>query len=628
VCTQGTCSPKGGCKSDKDCPATAQSHCELSSGKCVACVVDTHCKSNQICDNKTYTCTLKPGSCLSDINCTDKSRPYCVNSACVACRTDSECQRLYSCLNGACQLTGCNSDADCAADPTNKRCAPNKKCVLCTADAHCGAGQFCDMTSYTCAKKPACTTNADCKAPVPYCDATSKACVACTTNSQCKKDPNAAGLAVCSKGQCLGCQADKDCNLGFLCKAGTCIEGCNSNRDCPRTASICSSALKKCVECAQNSDCSSGSCDQAKGVCNYKCTQKDRTDSGCYQRDPNKRYCDGVTSTCVACIPRKYSPSYAYDIGCNTTNPRCVPGTRKCVKCLQDSDCPVSSGALKAVCDTTTNTCSECKTSSDCRRGLVCSKGTCTSGCLADADCPRGKVCGASNQCVDCSAKSPGCATGLVCDTKGERCVECVADKDCKTGEKCDTNIGRCLGLTGRTQCEPCNNATQCATGHTCITSNLIVNNTTVTETSCLKKCTSNSDCGTGYTCCSASNNLCNTRTYPNRKGHCWPNYARGGSTTSGEGYVYAATCRGSLTQGKACTTSGYGNTCGSGGISYNGRKYAEALCDVSAKVCRLPCSSNYPCQQGYTCECPAGATERNSYCYIGNRYYPKRCVK
>lgn len=628
VCEKGRCVAAGGCSSDKDCAiSSVGSYCDLSARQCRQCLVDKHCKANEFCDIQSFTCKAQPDVCKTDTDCKakDPKLPFCVNARCVQCKGASDCPALNACVAGNCQFVGCSSDTDCSNDPNGKYCAA-KKCVVCTKDSHCNAGDTCNTQTYTCQKQASCNQHSDCKAPTPYCDNTSKSCAVCTQDSHCPKDPNAKSTAQCKNSQCVGCSQSLDCEFNYLCTAGKCVEGCIDKRDCSVDKPICSTTLKKCIACEKDTDCSGNDvCDSKTNTCLFRCTANDAYDVGCAQRG-QPYYCNSQTRQCVSCIAKPTAPGSVYDIGCNSTAPKCDATAGKCVVCTTDSHCP--SGRK---CDTKTKTCYECLQDTDCRRGYVCDNNAkvCVLQCV-DTNCPRGQACGDYNRCADCSSKSPLCPTGLVCDQKANACVECLADTDCKNGAKCDTGINKCLVSTGRMQCLPCSKSggqAECAAGYGCVDAPLgYTSSTTQKETVCLKSCKIDTDCEQGYTCCSDTNSTCNSVALVGLKGYCYPRYTQ--SYNQVEGYIYYRSCKAVLTQGKSCTLNSRTASCGHGAFNNNPALGGDAICSQGSQLCRLTCLSNNECVKGYTCQCPVGTTLRGYYCYDAiNQYFYPRCT-
>lgn len=68
------------------------------------------------------------------------------------------------------------------------------------------------------------------------------------------------GLAVCDKtrGTCVECVRDADCNSPEHCVADRCAPPCTSDKDCTQLGLLCNHSIGYCAECAVASDCSGG----------------------------------------------------------------------------------------------------------------------------------------------------------------------------------------------------------------------------------------------------------------------------------------------------------------------------------------------------------------------------------
>jgi hypothetical protein len=154
----------------------------------------------------------------------------------------------------------------------------------------------------------------------------------------------------------------------------------------------------------------------------------------------------------------------------------CDPGSRQCVACFMDSQCP----PLKALCNQSSLRCVECEHPGEpCQDpGFVCSPTfDCAPACVTDGDCPptgeqycdvplgicvecvypqqcgggRGPtqaefVCdSAIGKCAECTSAIP-CPRNLFCDPMSDRCVGCLSMMDCRPGEVCDPNDLGCVG--------------------------------------------------------------------------------------------------------------------------------------------------------------------------------------
>lgn len=175
------------CTSDEDCVGK-KAACQASTGRCVECSSDAHCPNSLRC-NAAARCV----ACLADADC-EQAVCDLADNACVECRSDGDCKMGESCEGrrctaacafdtdcktgqtcrtelglcaecamssdcarpdrGVCHQQGrcveCVADADCA-DPTRPGCVQaTSRCAPCTRDAHCGAGQRCDLARTEC----------------------------------------------------------------------------------------------------------------------------------------------------------------------------------------------------------------------------------------------------------------------------------------------------------------------------------------------------------------------------------------------------------------------------------------------------------------------------------------------
>ena len=87
---------------------------------------------------------------------------------------------------------------------------------------------------------PACTSDAQCAAPVPYCNTQAGYCVQCLSSTNCANNPNG----------------------NFICDTttDTCVE-CLANTDCKDPQQpYCFAGQHRCVECLANANCTSNVC--------------------------------------------------------------------------------------------------------------------------------------------------------------------------------------------------------------------------------------------------------------------------------------------------------------------------------------------------------------------------------
>jgi MYXO-CTERM domain-containing protein len=125
--TAGQCTMPNPCASDNDCSAPL-SRCDMTSGKCVGCLVDMDCPAPMICDGSGHTC----------VECTSADKQNCAADLAGA-----------QCLPGG--KCGCTQDSDCGGttsgrvcDPTSSRCVPGCRG---TGGNGCNAGETCTSTT-------------------------------------------------------------------------------------------------------------------------------------------------------------------------------------------------------------------------------------------------------------------------------------------------------------------------------------------------------------------------------------------------------------------------------------------------------------------------------------------------
>lgn len=378
-CREGVCvdrqEPKPeGCTRNDDCQFDPRGPlCEKESGRCVACLEDSHCHQGRSCD--VGVCVGV--ACTVDADCADP-KPVCADDgrSCVECRDDAGCGEGRLCVDAVCVDAPCASDDDCkSADAP--RCAPSGACVACLADVDCGEDEVC--ADDACAPRPGCHVDADCAghAEGERCDAGTGACVPCVVDAHC-------GFAqVCDAHACRAadCQATEDCPAGAVCADGACeaLGACSTDDDCaadPRVPRC--SAASKCVACASDADCGGGRCVNDACVAPEQCTS-DNQCKGAF-------VCAG--GACAACRSDDQCPRGACRQGA------CVDRT----SCAKDADCVVGGCVAGA--------CAGCASDLDCRPGLWCEGGACVpaGACASDDECGPGELCdGVSCQPAGCT---------------------------------------------------------------------------------------------------------------------------------------------------------------------------------------------------------------------------------
>lgn len=433
ICEGGACVE--GCRSARDCPATAP-QCDQSQGQagtCVECTAASHCADGEVCN--AGTCAA---GCSADApNCAEGVCDV-ATGLCVPCMDDSHCAIGQICESQQC-TDGCRTARDCPAEQ------------ICR-DSQCVNG---------------CTPGGDECALGTYCDASGTCQLGCGGD-----DARCGEGYVCDANTCVeACQDTDDCGSGRACVMGRCQEGCLSADDCDEGEPHCTAVGGQpgsCVECRAQSDCADNRfrpvCNVEAGVCTAECDPM----AGFDQCSVVGWVCDPVRTTCVECVVDDDC-----DQGiCDATSGSCMSGmpepAEQCDACEEDADCggmglcarrrlgfgnvdrfcaqdcsmdptscpqgtacefigepvrgqvcvPVTAAADAASCSGRRAFLEEreCRSQFSCRGGpdALCSgygssDGFCSVWCLSDADCPAGAFC-EDPPAVDGEDPEPRCA--------------------------------------------------------------------------------------------------------------------------------------------------------------------------------------------------------------------------
>jgi Cys-rich repeat protein len=254
--------------------ATCQESCD-SNDDCGAAVTDP--------DGGIVT---PAGFCCLGDNCGAKNR-------CVECLASSDCATGSVCLSGSC--VGCATDKDCSGDTPLCNIlvdgapiagsAPLNTCVECKADDECAAGQRCSTYGKCSCTGPGqctepgmrlcrdegcvCSDDSACPTGAKKCLPGTGICLVCAEDDDCTGDLTKC-FAPGTVGAYCGCRNNDQCADGTLCQkdSGKCV-ACLTNDDCAgsATGSVCT-ASGTCGQCAQDSDCGTGTCNA--GICECK----------------------------------------------------------------------------------------------------------------------------------------------------------------------------------------------------------------------------------------------------------------------------------------------------------------------------------------------------------------------
>ncbi|MBI3178662.1 MAG: hypothetical protein HYZ27_03320, partial [Deltaproteobacteria bacterium] len=348
----------------------------------------------------------------------------------------------------------------------------------------CGAGEYCNPFG-TCQPRPPCLGNQDCE-PGYICNSSDLSGGKCIPDSECGSSSHCDFNSYCDTSAapplCVpGCRSTGDCQLGYICSAGNCVQA-STGTDCslcplsPDTdasycdyGEICTSAgncvahlrySSLCDACGSNTDCATGmQClidDEVAGG-NY-CAPDCQTNADCPSGYPGCGsliviFYECTTTACPNSAPCLQSSEQNRKFcGCNDQT-HCNPCSRFCAM----SGAPCTSDANCGFPDFCTGICpsaiEECRSNADCPGfGNSCeSFCTETSGnCNTSADCPGGADDFCFKYCTDsvlqCTSPSQ-CPVVYPCEDG-----VCVLDVN-----SCGKDAGvTCQELTDPSSVPPC----------------------------------------------------------------------------------------------------------------------------------------------------------------------------
>ncbi len=212
------------------------------------------------------------------------------------------------------------------------------------------------------------------------------------------------------------CETRADCAAGKICTAMKYCDNCDSSgqcsvkESCDETTRLCALRMGWGTQCSTNEECQAGFwCKQ--GVCVDR-SEVSLCPSGMKSECPQGQRCNTITTVCEE------------DLGCADTfdcsaGEVCNKGTRQCVpKCTVDTQSTVCLPSEKCVDDK----CVQCAKDAECGPGLVCDlAGRCSAGnrCYSDRDCKVPLVCFTATGA--CLPKAPPCISDDTCP-KDYRC--------------------------------------------------------------------------------------------------------------------------------------------------------------------------------------------------------------
>ena len=602
--------------------------CEIACSGCNAC-------------KQTQT-GKKDGTCAPVISGQDPHSTCADETATKQCGNDGTCDGA-----GACRKVSTShicAPASCSAD--NKTFTPATTCDgagACTVATPQGCGAFQCATS-GCLK--ACSAQADCGAG-NYCNipagATAGTCaatkangVAATQTFECTSGVVADG--VCCNLACTGCSA--------------CTKALNGQTD-GQCLSVPNGQVAHSACTASGTTCGlDGYCDGANKCrypaagtsCGTSCTGSTLTTKTC----DGAGTCGAATSTCgggLLCGATTCKTTCTVDTDCVTSD-YCSSGTCTAklgngAPCSTSNQCPTGNTCVEGVCCSSACgiTCKSCLASKTGGANGTCAFVTAGTTCGAGQVCSAAGGCGACNQNATCPPPNQPCKTGTldcstgvpVCNATGnypasQSCgpaASCNAStKQATPAQMCDGN-GNCPNVTA-VNCPYGCNGTICANAKT--------NGT---------PCSAGSECASGKcidgVCCTASGSSCPTcqACNLNGSGTC-SNKASGAADTAcpaSTANCMAGGCDGAghctaLQAGTSCGT----NSCTNGAEGVGQWKAPTATthtCNGStgSAACQMAsgCSGNRVCAPGGT-DCKTTCT-KDSDCVDGYHCSSGTCV-
>lgn len=222
---------------------------------------------------------------------------------------------------------------------------------------------------------------------------------------------------------------------------------CTKQLECAQPGKpICSLAI--CTGCSQDADCKT----------NWMQRKQESEAAMMSLAGPMTVACEASTGTCNECL------NDAHCADARSSEPLlrvCEPNSKKCVGCVQNSDCAANAVAAAdglLTCNTATNQCIDCMAPSDCnaRPGMpycvanrcsACEKDSNCSGVVGKPYCSTTSTSG-RQQCVSCTGQaadfcSKRSMAAPVCDGTGT-CAPCTKHEDCGNGPGTGTGSGVC----------------------------------------------------------------------------------------------------------------------------------------------------------------------------------------
>ncbi len=205
VCKSGACVQ---CTQNSDCKTGPNLYCNIETNLCVACLTSNNCVNspNLFCDTSSHTCR----ACKVSGDCSGM-QPQCATSGlnsgkCVACTLNSQCKSETSPICSSTNVcVGCSDTNPCPLSTPNCFTAPGTSqgscftCSMNTTECYFSTGQ-------SLSKTPLCSSSGLCVA----CNSTKNTCADVISSAPYCKIANESNVVIGP--QCVTCNYDSDCS--------------------------------------------------------------------------------------------------------------------------------------------------------------------------------------------------------------------------------------------------------------------------------------------------------------------------------------------------------------------------------------------------------------------------------
>ncbi len=322
-------------------------------------------------------------------------------------------------------------------------------------------------------------------------------CKPCSVNADCN-DNNPCTTDSCQAGKCayVNVASGTSCDDNNPCTES---DQCNGSGQCVGTPKVCNIPPNACFT-------SSGTCNQADGLCTYPLAA-----NGTPCSDSNACTLNDAcqAGTCVPGAPKSCnSPPndqcYNSPGTCNPSNGNCSYTTKTSGTSCDDSNACTESDQCNGsgTCGgTTIPGCKTCNVNADCSDNNPCTDNVCSGGVCSNPN--NTASCNDNNPCTD----NDICGGGTCAGTPINGCKPCNVNSDCNDGNSCTQDI---CDASKKCVNNNLNNGTACLDGNQCTLNDTCQNGTCTAGPPkvCPDVCNvATSQITTGFTCQTSNGN-------------------------------------------------------------------------------------------------------------------------